>query len=244
MEDDRALFEEEKIENAESMSKNQEIVRMGVDFIDKTAPYKYCYNFSWLGLPIIQFPQDILAMQEIIWKIKPDLIIETGIARGGSMILYASILELIGKGEVLGVEIHLEKHHKKAIEEHPLSHRIKMIEGSSTAPEVIDQIKEIVKDKKKVLVFLDSHHTHDHVLEELKLYSPFITKGSYLVAFDTVVEDLPADFVKNRPWGKGNNPKTAVKEFLKDNDEFKVDKDLENKLVITVAPGGYLKKVK
>lgn len=204
---------------------------------------KYSYNFSWMGRPIIQFPQDIMAMQEIIWQVKPDLIVETGIAHGGSLIFYASILELIGEGQVLGIDVDIRQHNRVEIEQHPMFKRITMIEGSSIDEEIAKQVYYWAKGKSRILLVLDSNHTHDHVLKELELYSPLVTKNSYLVVFDTVVEDMPEDFFPDRPWGKGNNPKTAVWEFLKTNKRFEVDKDIEAKLLITVAPDGYLKCV-
>lgn len=214
-------------------------------FRDETIAAKYSYNFSWLGRPIIQYPQDIMAMQELIWQVKPDLIIETGIAHGGSLIFYASMLELLGgDGELIGIDLDIREHNRIEIEKHPMYKRIEMLEGSSTDPEIIDSVKELAKGKKSVMVVLDSNHTHEHVLEELRLYSPFVTVGSYCVVFDTIVEDLPDDFFSDRPWGKGNNPKTAVHEFLKENDSFEIDDNVENKLLITVAPDGYLKRIK
>lgn len=210
----------------------------------QSCKFNYSYNLTWLGRPIIQFPQDIIAMQEIIWQVKPDLIIETGIAHGGSLIFSASMLELIGKGDVLGIDIDIRKHNKLEIEKHPMAKRISMIEGSSVSGEVLKKVKSYAKGKKSILVCLDSYHTYDHVLKELKLYSGFVTKGSYMVVFDTVIEDMPEDFFPDRPWGKGNNPKIAVWEFLKNDDRFVIDKDIENKLLITVAPDGYLKCIK
>jgi cephalosporin hydroxylase len=214
------------------------------DFVKLTGKYKYTYNFSWLGRPIIQFPQDMIAMQEIVWQVKPDLIIETGIAHGGSLIFYASILELLGNnGEALGIDIDIREHNLVEIEKHPMFKRISMIEGSSVDKNIAKQVHDFAKDKKQILVVLDSMHTHDHVLKELEFYSPLVTKGSYLVVFDTAIEDMPEDFFPDRPWGKGNNPKTAVWEFLKNNKHFEIDKMIGNKLLITVAPSGYLKRV-
>ena len=207
----------------------------------ESCKYKYSYNFSWMGRPIIQFPQDIMAMQEIIWQVKPDFIVETGIAHGGSLIFYASMLELIGEGQVLGIDVDIRQHNRVEIEQHPMFKRITMIEGSSIDEEIAKQVYDLAKGKSRILLVLDSNHTHDHVLKELELYSPLVTKDSYLVVFDTVVEDMPEDFFPDRPWGKGNNPKTAVWEFLKTNKRFEVDKDIEAKLLITVAPDGYLK---
>lgn len=216
-------------------------------FMQASAQPKYSYNFTWLSRPIIQYPQDIIAIQEIIWQVKPDLIIETGIAHGGSLIFYASMLELNAicggpeDAQVLGIDIEIRPHNRKAIEAHPMFRRISMIEGSSTDKETAEQVYDFAKSKKNILVCLDSMHTHDHVLKELQLYSPLVTKDSYLVVFDTIIEDMPAGSFPDRPWDKGNNPKTAVWEFLKTNDRFEIDKEIENKLLITVAPDGYLK---
>jgi len=207
--------------------------------------YRYSYNFNWLGHPIIQFPQDIVAMQELIWKVKPDLIIETGIAHGGSLILSASMLELIGQdGHVVGIDVDIREHNRIKIEKNPMNKRITMLQGSSTDKNIIKQVNEFAKGKKCVFVILDSNHTHEHVLMELNLYSPLVTKGSYLVVYDTLVEDLSDDLFSNSPWGKNNNPKTAVWEFLKRNNRFVIDTDFEEKLLITSAPDGYLKCVK
>jgi cephalosporin hydroxylase len=224
--------------------KNEQLLQVSKDFTEATIRSGYSYNFTWMGRPIIQYPQDMIAMQEIIWTVKPDLIIETGIAHGGSLIYYASILELIGKGEVLGIDIDIREHNRLEIEKHPMYKRIKMIQGSAISEEIIEKIKPHAADKKTVMVCLDSNHTHDHVLKELELYSPFVTVGSYLIAFDTIVEDLPADLYKDRSWSVGNNPKTAVFEFLKDNDNFEIDKSVDNKLLVSVAPDGYLKRVR
>jgi len=238
-------FEEEKKEYINLLSNDKSLQKDSLTWLSNASVHKYSYNFSWMGRPIIQFPQDIVAMQEIIWKVKPQLIIETGIAHGGSLIFYASMLELLGSnGMVLGIDIDIRTHNRVEIEKHAMFKRIKMIEGSSIGKDVISQVYEFAKGKSPVLVVLDSMHTHNHVLEELKAYSPLVTKDSYLVVFDTVVEDMPEDFFQDRPWGKGNNPKTAVWEFLKSSDRFEVDKEIENKLLITVAPNGYLKCIK
>jgi cephalosporin hydroxylase len=214
-------------------------------WFDLSAKYEYSYHFTWLGRPIIQYPQDILAMQELIWQVKPDLIIETGIAHGGSLIFSASILEMIGgSGQVLGIDIDIRSHNRVEIEKHPMFKRIIMLEGSSIDPEIAETIYAHAKNKKKILVVLDSLHTHSHVMKELELYSPLVSRGSYLIVFDTIIEDMPNDSFEDRPWGKGDNPKTAVWEFLKRNDRFVIDKDIENKLLITVAPDGYLKCIK
>lgn len=238
-------FEIQRSENIKNLGGSQELNSKGIDFVEQSSKLGYSYNFNWMGRPIIAFPQDMIAMQELIWEIKPDLIIETGVAHGGSIVYYASLLELIGNdGVVLGIDIDIRKHNRDLIEAHPMMKRIKLIEGSSIDQNVVDQVKTIASEKKKIMVCLDSNHTHEHVLEELKLYSPFVTKGSYCVTFDTIVEDMPEDFFPNRPWGKGDNPKTAVWEFLKENNDFEIDKSIDGKLLITVAPDGYLKRVK
>ena len=208
------------------------------------AKYRYTYNFTWFGRPIIQLPEDILAMQEIILDVKPDLIIETGVAHGGSLVLSASMLELLGRGSVIGIDINIHPQNREAIEQHPLSKRITLIEGSSIADEVVQKVRKLAAGKHSVMVFLDSDHTHDHVLNELTLYSELVTKGSYLVVFDTGIEDMPEGTYPNRPWGKGNNPKTAVREFLKHSSRFEIDRALESRLMYTVAPDGYLRCVK
>ena len=238
-------FKAECEQRIKSYSRNEPLLDATKKFMIESTPAKYSYNFSWMGRPIIQYPQDILAMQEIIWKVNPDLIIETGIAHGGSLIFYASMLELLGgEGQVLGIDIDIREHNRGEIEKHPMFKRIKMIQGSSVDTGIVKKASDFAKGKKCVLVVLDSNHTHDHVLKELENYSPLVTKGSYLVVFDTIVEDLPRKFYPDRPWDKGNNPKTAVFEFLKHNDRFVIDKDIEQKLLITVAPSGYLKCVK
>ena len=228
----------------EAMQADEELKRLRQKMILKIAAYKYSYNFNWLDIPIIQLPDDILAMQALVWQIKPDVIIETGVAHGGSLIFYASLLELIGKGRIVGIDIDIREHNRNAIEAHPLAKRISLIEGSSTAKNVVQQVQEFVSAKDTVMVCLDSNHTHEHVLGELKLYSPFVTKGSYLIVFDTIIEDMPDNIFPNRDWGKGDNPKTAVWEFIKGNDRFIIDKETEDKLLFTVAPDGFLKCIK
>jgi len=239
-------FNEDKARSIAELGKDLEVKKLGLKFLIETAPKKYSYNFSWMGRPIIAFPQDMIAMQELIWEVKPDLIIEAGIAHGGSIVYYASLLELIGgDGIVLGLDIDIREHNREQIESHSMFKRIKMIEGSSTSEEVARQVYEIAEKRKNIMVCLDSNHTHEHVLKELELYAHLTTKGSYCVVFDTVVEDMPRDWNwGERPWGVGNNPKTAVHEFLKKNDDFEIDKSIDNKLLISVAPDGYLKRIR
>lgn len=244
MSDPISAFVDERKQRVHSNASNSALLEAAKQFNTESNRAQYSYNFSWMGRPIIQYPQDMIAMQEIIWDIKPDLIIETGIAHGGSLIYYASILELIGKGEVLGIDIDIRAHNREQIENHPMFKRITMLEGSSLSSGIVQQVAEIAKDKQTVLVSLDSNHTHEHVLQELELYAPFVTKGSYIVVFDTIVEDLPEGYLPGRPWGKGNNPKSAVHAFLTDHSEFIIDHQIDHKLLISVAPDGYLKRVK
>ncbi|MEK8209761.1 CmcI family methyltransferase [Paenibacillus sp. FSL L8-0696] len=238
----RAEFELEKEENIKKQVEDVNLIETSHDFILQQAKHKYTYNFTWLGMPIIQFPQDIIALQEIIWKVKPDVIVETGIARGGSVIFYSSLQRLIGnEGIVIGVDVDIRSYNRKEIEDHPFSDTIHLIEGDSTSMKVLNQVKDLISDRKSVLIILDSNHTHEHVLKELELYSPFVTEGSYLVVLDTIVEDMPDHFFEDRPWKSGNSPKSAVRQFLQQNKRFIVDKNIEDKLLITVAPEGYLK---
>ena len=236
-------FKKERDELIKSYETNEELQKAATAFNHVSNRYKYSYNFSWMGRPIIQCPQDMVAMQELIWDLKPDLIIETGIAHGGSLIFYASMMELVGKGEVLGIDIDIRCHNLKEIEAHPMAKRIKMIQGSSIDEEIVEKVRQFAEGKKTIMVCLDSNHTHEHVLRELELYSGFTTIGSYCVVFDTIIEDLPKDLYDNRPWDVGNNPKTAVFEFLKIHKNFSINKEIDNKLLISCVPDGYLKRI-
>jgi cephalosporin hydroxylase len=239
-------FENRNTRFINKMNKDVPFKKKSESWFLSSLKHEYAYHFEWLGRPIIQYPQDIIAFQEIVWKVKPEIIIETGIARGGSLVLSASLLELIGHGKVLGIDIDIRKNNRNEIEKHPLGKRIKIIEGSSIDESIVKKISRIAKGKK-VLVSLDSNHSHNHVIEEMKLYSPLVTKGSYMIVFDTVIEDIPnnvSKYMKKRSWGKGNNPKTAVFEFLKTNNRFKIDYDIDRKLIISAAPNGYLKCIK
>jgi cephalosporin hydroxylase len=252
-------FEKEVIDRVAAISQDEAFNSIGHAFMRASIMPKYSYNFSWMGRPIIQYPQDMVAMQEIIWEVKPDLIIETGIAHGGSLIMNASLLamldycEAIKTGElinpnnpkrrVLGIDIDIREHNLKAIEEHPMSNRIDMIQGSSIAEDVVAKVRKYAGDYKRILVSLDSNHTHEHVIAELEAYAPLTTKGSYCVVFDTLIEDMSEDAYPDRPWTKGNNPKTAVWEYLKSHPEFEINKEIHQKLMITVASDGYLKRI-
>ena len=249
MSDDIKDFELQCTNEIKAMKQDSTLREKSIDYLNRVGEHKYSYHFKWMGLPIIQFPQDIVAMQEIIWDIKPDFIVETGVARGGSIVFYASMLELL-HGErnkkVIGIDIGIRAHNRKRIENHAMYKNICLIEGSSTDSDVIVQIDEIIAKHglKKGLVILDSMHTHDHVLHELRCYNKYVNKDSYLVVFDTVIEYMPEESIGNRPWGKGNSPKTAVDVFLKENDRFIIDEDIDSKLLITTNPSGYLRCVK
>jgi cephalosporin hydroxylase len=243
--DEVQKFKKECSARVSANVENKKLVDAAKNFSDESIKAQYSYNFSWMGRPIIQYPQDIVAMQEIIWNVKPDLIIETGIAHGGSLIMYASFMEMMGleKGHVLGIDIDIRGHNGNEINAHPMSKRITMFEGSAIASDMIQKVKDFAVNYKTIMVVLDSNHTHHHVLEELKAYSDLVSKNSYCVVFDTVVEDMPEVASEDRPWGVGDNPKTAVWEFLKSNDDFEIDKSIQNKILVTVAPDGYLKRV-
>lgn len=252
-------FESEVAERISQISADKKFQNDAKTFMLGSIEKKYSYNFSWQGRPIIQYPQDMVAMQELIWSVKPDLIIETGIAHGGSLIFSASMLALLdmcdavqmgitidpkaSKRKVLGIDIDIRAHNRLAIEAHPMATRIQMIQGSSIDPAIIAQVGGVAAHYSRILVCLDSNHTHDHVLAELQAYAQLTSVGSYCCVFDTIVEDLPAEMFPDRPWGPGNNPKTAVHEYLKTHPEFEIDKSIQHKLLITVAPDGYLKRV-
>ncbi|PJE38112.1 cephalosporin hydroxylase [Pseudooceanicola lipolyticus] len=252
-------FEQEREGIIRDLGADPEIAAASNAWMRLVNAKKYSYTYTALGRPIIQYPQDMVAMQELIWEVRPDLIIETGIAHGGSLILSAAALAMLdmcdaisaGKNidpskserKVIGIDIDIRAHNKAAIEAHPMASRIQMIEGSSIAPETIEKVKNAARGYKTVLVSLDSNHTHDHVLAELEAYAPMTTKGSYCVVFDTVIEDLPAEMFGDRPWAPGDNPKTALHAWLKDHPEFEIDKRIDHKLLVSVAPDGFLRRV-
>lgn len=256
--DEIERFKAEVEANIESLGRDSDLQALSRVWVREISRHKYAYNFRWLGRPAIQFPNDAWAMQEIIWAVRPDLIIETGIAHGGSLVFSASMLALLElcdaaeRGEtvdprkparkVLGIDIDIRAHNRAAIEAHPMASRIEMIQGSSISAEVIGQVKAIAANHSKVLICLDSNHTHEHVLAELEAFAPLTSPGSYCVVFDTLVEDMPIDMFPDRPWGPGNNPKTAVHEYLKSHPEFTIDKAIDHKLLISVAPDGYLRR--
>jgi len=245
MTNDFKEFQELREANTKNLAKVQKEKSSFKSVYQDLFQNQYTYNFDWLGLPIIQLPQDIIALQEIIWKTKPDIIIETGVARGGSIIFHASMLHLLnGNGKVIGVDIDIRAHNRKNIEDHPLSFRVNLIQGSSIELSTVEAVKALLKPTDRVMVILDSNHTHDHVLKELELYSTLVTKDCYLIVLDTWVEDLPDELFDNRPWGKDNNPKTAVHKFMNLTDRFEIDSMIPNKLALTCAPDGYLKCIR
>lgn len=229
----------------EALREDHALRSQATEFIRRSGRHRYCYNFDWLGLPVIQFPQDLVALQEIIWRVRPDLIIETGIARGGSLVFYASMLELLsGERWVLGIDREIRAHNRTAIESHMLARRIVLREGSSLSDDVIADASAMAAKATAVMVVLDSDHTHAHVLSELRRYAPLVTSGSYLVVLDTVIDDMPADYFRDRAWGAGDNPKTAVRAFLDETDEFEIDTHYDDKLLVTSAPTGYLRRTR
>lgn len=253
-------FDQQVEKNIRGMGANHDFLMASRHWSDMARAHNYVYNFTWLGRPIIQGPPDICGLQELFWQVKPDLVIETGIARGGSLILSASILALIEyaeaveqgrsldpkspKRKVLGVDIDIRPENRAAIEAHPMASRIEMIQGSSIDAGVIAQVKQKAAGFKRILVCLDSNHTHDHVLAELEAYAPLVAVGSYCVVMDTGIEDIPASQCAGRPWGKGNNPKTAAREYLKHHPEFIADRMVDWKLAVTAAEEGFLKRIK
>ena len=260
-----AAFEDEKASQVAGYPSDAGWQQASHDWLKRAFEQRYMYNFSWAGRPIIQLPGDMVALQELIWDIKPDLIIETGIAHGGSIIFSAAQLALLdyceaaeqnttldpkaSKRRVLAIDIDIRAHNRAAIEAHPLSHMITMVQGSSIADDIIAQVKNIAAGYKRVLVCLDSNHTHAHVMAELQAYAPLASVGSYCVVFDTIVETMPDGLFPDRPWAKGDNPRTAVWEYLQGLEKnstlrFEIDKSIENKLLITVAPDGFLKRVR
>jgi len=251
-------FESERAERIVSLADDAVFVTLSRDWLQASMQRKYVYNFEWMGRPIIQYPQDMVAMQELVWQVRPDLIIETGIAHGGSLVLSASLLAMLdmcdgieagatldprqSSRKVIGIDIDIRAHNRAAIEAHPMASRIQMVQGSSVAPDTIAAVHAAAAGYQRVLVLLDSMHTHDHVLAELQAYAPLVTPGSYCVVFDTFVEDMPPGFFDDRPWDVGNNPKTALRQWLQTHPDFEVDASWPNKLMVTVAPEGFLRR--
>lgn len=253
-------FEREVAGRLADAAGNTDLQAATASFMQQSIAARYSYNWFWMGRPIIQYPQDICAMQELIWSVRPDVIVETGIAHGGSLILSASLLAMLDlcdateagtvldpaqpKRRVVGVDIDIRPHNRAAIEAHPMAKRITMIQGSSIDPAIVAQVKAAVGDAKTVLVCLDSNHTHDHVLAELLAYAPMVSVGSYCVVFDTVIEHLPSEIYADRPWDVGDNAMTAMRTYMESDPGFVIDRDMDAKLQITVAPNGYLRRVR
>lgn len=258
--DPHEAFRAEVEQNIDGLVADDDLQALSRTWVREVSPHKYAYNFAWLGRPAIQFPNDAWALQELVWQIRPDLIIETGIAHGGSLIYSASLLALLDmcdatergemldprkpKRKVLGIDIDIRAHNREAIEAHPLFPRIEMIEGSSISEDTIGKVKAVASGYQRILVCLDSNHTHDHVLAELEAYAPMVSRDSYCIVYDTLIEDMPARLSGDRPWGPGNSPKSAVHAFLKSNTDFEIDRRIDRKLQITVAPDGFLKRVR
>ncbi len=246
-------FKNECEQNAKSMAKDPNLAKTTKEWINQANAFKYSYNFEWCDRPIIQYPQDILALQELVWRVKPDLIVETGVAHGGSVVLNSSLLALLdlaekiprndSKRKVIAIDIDIRTHNKTALDAHPFNDYFELIESSSTDTSVVEYVTSEAKNHDRVLVILDSNHTHEHVLQELNAYAGLVTKESYCIVFDTIIEDLPDNSFPDRPWDKGDNPKTATLEFLQTHPEFEIDEAVEDKLMISVAPSGYLKRV-
>jgi cephalosporin hydroxylase len=244
MTDDRAQFERERREAAERMAADRTLAQAALEVNVAADEHDWSYQWSWLGMPVIQMPADIVAMQEVIWETRPQLVIETGIARGGSLVLYASIFELIGEGDVLGIDIDIRAHNREAIEAHPLARRIRMIEGPSLDEAVLAEVRRAAEVVERVMVVLDSDHTHDHVLAELRAYAGLVTVGQFLVVADTFVEDIPVQDHRRRAWGPGDNPATALRAWLEETEGFEPDPFINAKLLLTASPGGYLRRMR
>lgn len=240
--DDRQEFQEEKRRHAAEMAADAPLLDAATSLYAGADRHNWSYQWTWLGLPIIQVPTDIVASQELVWATRPQLVIETGVARGGSLIFWASMLELLGEGTVLGIDIDIRAHNREAIETHPLARRVSLFQGSSIGDEAVAVATEAAAGLDRVMVVLDSNHTHEHVLAELELYGPLVSPGQYLVVSDTIVEHIPAQEHRPRPWGPGDNPATAVDAFLGSHPEFSRDEELTSKLLITSSPGGYLRR--
>lgn len=252
-------FQEQVAANIKALGENKRALTLSRQWSEVTNADGYTYNFAWLGRPVIQYPQDLVAMQELVWSVRPDLIIETGIAHGGSLVFSASLLAQLDLCDaidakrsidpaesgrrVLGVDIDIRAHNRRAIESHPMASRIQMIQGSSIEGSVVSEVRRVASQFDRIMVVLDSNHTHEHVLAELEAYAGLVSPGSYCVVLDTLIEDMPAELFPDRPWGPGNSPKSAVHEFLGGHPEFEIDRSIHDKLLITVAPDGYLKRV-
>lgn len=243
--DDREEFETHKRKQSLALGQDTEVFQGSIDHMLQLDPYDYSYLWSWMGAPIIQMPADVMATQEVIWNTQPDIIIETGVARGGSVLFMASLLQLIGKGLVIGVDIDIRAHNRDTIEKHPMSKRVTLIEGPSTSDAVLSQIRAKIPNGAKVMVVLDSDHSRDHVLDECRTYGPLVTPGCYMVVADTMIghvaeKDSPQN--RSKSWFAGNEPLSALNDYLTESDLFDVDPVLNGKLVLSSSPGGYIRR--
>jgi cephalosporin hydroxylase len=241
---DRKSFEEEKNVSIANAIADVELIRKGLDFVSHSDKHKYGYNWTWMDLPIIQMPEDIVLTQELLWELKPDFVIELGIAWGGSLAMYAAFMELAGKGQVIGIDVTIPNHNAEAIMSCPVASRISLIEGSSIDNEVFNKVADGIPKNARVMMVMDSNHTHDHVFQELNLWSPLVNDGSYIIVSDTIVEHIPTQDHRPRPWGPGNNPGTAAAKFLSQNPRFSSDNKYSNRAIASFNPAGYLKAVK
>ena len=245
--DDRQEFEAHKEEMCLALGKDNDAFRQSVETVVALDKYDYSYLWSFLGVPIIQMPADVMATQEVIWATKPDVIIEPGVARGGSMIMMAAMLKLIGKGKVIGVDIDIRAHNREAIETHPMSPLIELIEGPSTAAETLAKVKASIPAGGSVMVVLDSDHSRDHVLDELRHYGPLVTEGQFLVVADTLlgrVEAAQTPTKRSKIWHPGDEPLTALNTYLGETDRFQPDDVINGKLVVSSSPGGYVRCIR
>ena len=247
MADDRKAFEAAQQENALKLGQADTVFDQSKKLVIDLNTYGYPYMWTWFGVPIIQLPADIMATQEVIWQVKPDVIIETGVARGGSVLFMASLLEMMGNGTVIGVDIDIRAHNRAAIEDHPMSGRVQLVEGPSTHPDTLARVRALIPEGARVMVVLDSDHSRAHVLDECRAYGELVTEGSYLVVADTLLghmtpEEAPQD--RSKHWSVGDEPLAAVHDYLAETDRFEPDAAINGKLVLSSSPGGYLKCVR
>lgn len=246
MANDKILSREEfrglQKQSAKEMAADSKLTEDSRDLLFRADQHRWIHQGTWLGEPVLNLPQDMFALQEIIFKTRPEYIIEIGVAWGGSLLFYSTLLEVLGGGEIIGVDIFIPDDLKQRLNSHgKLSERIHLINGSSVEQDTVDKVKAITGDSRKTMILLDSNHTHEHVYKELQLYAPLVEKGYYLICGDTIVEDIPEQNYRDRPWGPGDNPKTALNAFMKETNRFEVDSELENKLLFSCNPGGYLR---
>jgi cephalosporin hydroxylase len=247
MHDDRAEFLAHTREQSLAMGKDKALFNQAIELLSTTDKYDYPYLWTWMGVPIIQLPADIMATQEVIWASRPTVIIETGVARGGSVIMMASLLKLIGGGKVIGVDIDIRAHNRDSIERHPLADGITLVEGSSIAEETVARVKAEIRPEDRVMVVLDSDHSRAHVVAELRAYGALVTQGCYLVVADTAAGYLTEEQVSRRQskvWQQGDEPLSAARDYLSETDRFEVDPVINGKLVMSSSPGGYLKCIR